>query len=90
LFEKRKVGSSPSLEALALPADLAPGAGYEIVPKQAAKALAAYLINRHADAPLFDAPRTLPATAGTPASTNAPIVPGATSTNAAPTNALAK
>ena len=43
-----------------------------------------------ADAPLFDAPMTLPATAGTPASTNAPAAPAAASTNAAPTNAPAK
>jgi cbb3-type cytochrome oxidase cytochrome c subunit len=90
LFEKRKIGGSPSPEALALPADLAPGAGYEIVPRPSAKALVAYLINLRADAPLFVAPRTLPATAGTPASTNAPVVPGATSANAAPANASAK
>jgi cbb3-type cytochrome oxidase cytochrome c subunit len=90
LFAKRKVGDHPSLDALVLPPDLAPGAGYEIVPKPAAKALAAYLINRHADAPLFDAPRTLPASAGTLASTNAPVVSGVAPTNAAPTNAPAK
>ena len=90
LFEKRKIGHRPSPEALALPGELAPGTGYEIVPRPAAKALAAYLTSLRADAPLFDAPRTLPATAGTPASTNAPAVPGATSTNAAPTNAPAK
>ena len=69
LFEKRKIGQNPSPEALALPPELGPGAGYEIVPKQAAKALAAYLINRHANAPLFNAPVTLPpiASAVTPA-----------------------
>ena len=44
LFEKRKIGRRPSPEALALPGELAPGAGYEIVPKPAAKALVAYLI----------------------------------------------
>jgi len=90
LFEKRKMGRRPSPEALAFSGDLAPGSGWEIVPKPAAKALVAYLTSLRADAPLFDAPRTLPATAGTPASTNAPAVPGATSTNAAPTNAPAK
>ena len=79
LFEKRKVGGRPSPEALALPGELVPGAGYEIVPKPAAKALAAYLINRRADAPLFNAPLTLPVVAGT-----------VTPTNAAPASASAK
>jgi cbb3-type cytochrome oxidase cytochrome c subunit len=79
LFEKRKIERRPSPEALALPAELAPGAGYEIVPKPAAKALAAYLINRRADAPLFNAPMTLPVVAGT-----------VTPPNAAPANAPAK
>ena len=90
LFEKRKIGRRPSPEALALPSELAPGAGYEIVPKPAAKALAAYLISLRADAPLFDAPLSVPAPPAPPASTNAPAVPGATSTNAPPTNAPAK
>jgi cbb3-type cytochrome oxidase cytochrome c subunit len=90
LFEKRKIGRRPSPEALVLPPDAAPAPGYEIVPKPAARALVAYLTDLHADAPLFDAPRTLPATAGTPASTNAPVVPEAAPTNAAPTNAPAK
>jgi cbb3-type cytochrome oxidase cytochrome c subunit len=79
LFEKRKVGDRPSPDALALPAESAPEAGYEIVPKPAAKALTAYLINRRADAPLFDAPVTLPVIAGT-----------VTPTNAAPATAPAK
>ena len=90
LFEKRKIGGHPSPDALSLPGDLAPGAGYEIVPRPAAKALAAYLISLRADAPLFDAPISVPAPAGTPASTNAPALPGTTSTNAPPTNAPAK
>jgi hypothetical protein len=90
LFEKRKVGRRPSPEALALPSELAPGAGYEIVPRPAAKALAAYLISLRADAPLFDAPMSVPAPPAPPASTNAPAVPEATSTNAPPTNAPAK
>ena len=71
LFEKRRIARHPSPDALALPSDLSPGAGYEIVPKPAAKALAAYLINRRADAPLFDAPLTLPVVAGSVARTNA-------------------
>jgi len=90
LFEKRKIVRQPSPEALALPGDLAPGDGYEIVPRPAAKALVAYLTSLRADAPLFDAPMTLPASAGTPASTNAPVVPGTTSATAAPANAPAK
>ena len=90
LFEKRKIGRFPSPEALTLPGDLAPGAGYEIVPRPAAKALAAYLISLRADAPLFDAPISVLAPAGAPASTNAPAVPGVASTNSPPTNAPAK
>jgi cbb3-type cytochrome oxidase cytochrome c subunit len=90
LFEKRKIGRRPSPEALALPDEVAPGAGYEVVPKLAAKALVAYLTALRADAPLFDAPMTLPAPAGTPAATNAPAAPAAAPTNAAPANAPAK
>jgi len=90
LFEKRRIGRRPSLEALSLSGDLAPGPGYEIVPRPEAKALTAYLISLHADAPLFDAPISVLAPAGAPASTNAPAVPGAASTNAPPTNAPAK
>jgi cytochrome c oxidase cbb3-type subunit 2 len=90
LFEKRQIGHRPSPDALSLPGDLAPAPGYEIVPRPAAKALAAYLTSLRADAPLFDAPISVPAPAGAPASTNAPALPGATSTNAPPTNAPAK
>jgi cytochrome c oxidase cbb3-type subunit 2 len=90
LFEKRKVGRGASPEALVLPSELAPGPGYEVVPKPAAKALVAYLTALRADAPLFDAPMSLPTPPGTPASTNAPTASGAASTNAAPTNAPAK
>jgi hypothetical protein len=75
---------------LALPGDQAPVPGYEIVPRPAAKALAAYLISLRADAPLFDAPLSVPTPAGAPASTNAPAAPAATSTNAPPTNAPTK
>jgi cytochrome c oxidase cbb3-type subunit 2 len=90
LFEKRKIGPRPSPDALSLTGGLAPEAGYEIVPKPAAKALAAYLVSLRADAPLFDAPISVPAPAGTPASTNAPAVPAAAATNTPPTNAPAK
>jgi len=71
LFEKRKIKLQPSPEALVLPAEAAPPAGYEVVPKPAAKALAAYLVNLRADSPLFTAPVTLPAPVAAPASTNA-------------------
>jgi len=89
LFEKRKIKDRQSPEALALPGDLAPGDGYEIVPTQAAQALVAYLTDLHADAPLFNAPMTRPATAEATTSTNAPAAPGTASTNAAPTHAAA-
>ena len=71
LFENRKVRFQPSPEALVLPAELAPPAGYEIVPKPAAKALAAYLVSLRADAPLFIAPFTVPASDAAAAPTNA-------------------
>jgi cbb3-type cytochrome oxidase cytochrome c subunit len=70
LFEKRKIDLQPSPEALVLPAEAAPPAGYEIVPKPAARALAAYLVSLHADAPLFNAPLTAPASPAAPTSTN--------------------
>lgn len=62
LFEKRKIGPTPSPEALALPAELAPPPGCEILPKPEAQALAAYLISLRADAPLFVAPLTVAST----------------------------
>ena len=83
LFEKRKIERRPSSEALALPGNLAPPPGYEIVPRPAARALAAYLVSLHADAPLFVAPLTV---ASPPAATatNAPGPAGIMATNAAP------
>jgi cbb3-type cytochrome oxidase cytochrome c subunit len=90
LFETRKIARHPSPEAMVLPSDLSPRPDYEIVPKPAAKALVAYLTALRADAPLFVAPMTPPATAGMPASTNSPVVPGTASTNAATANAPAK
>ncbi len=62
LFEIRKIiDGMPSPDALNFPKEFAPPAGYEVVPKPAAKELAAYLLSLHADAPLYDAPFT-PAT----------------------------
>ena len=83
LFERRKIGLQPSPDALVLPADAAPPAGYEVVPRHAAKALASYLTSLRAEAPLYVAPLTVAAAAaGTP--TNAPTASEATSTNAPP------
>ena len=65
LFETKKIGSAPSPDALNLPKEFAPAAGYEVVPKPEAKHLAAYLLSLHADVPLYDAPFT-PAAAARP------------------------
>jgi len=58
LFQVRKIGSTPSPDALNLPAAFAPPAGYEVVPTDDAKNLAAYLLSLRADVPLYDAPFT--------------------------------
>ena len=71
LFEKRKKGRIPSPDALAALGDFVPPAGYEIIPKPEALALAAYLVSLRADAPLFVTPMTAPA-APPPPATNAP------------------
>jgi cbb3-type cytochrome oxidase cytochrome c subunit len=70
LFEQRKLGKGGSAEALALPVGTGPD-GFEIVPTDAARALAAYLVSLRADAPLFEAPFTAPP-APAAASTNSP------------------
>ena len=56
LFDVRKLGSVPSLDALNLQNEFAPPAGYEVVPKPEAKQLVAYLLSLRADAPLYEAP----------------------------------
>jgi cytochrome c oxidase cbb3-type subunit 2 len=71
LFEKRAIARTPSPLALKLPAQLAPPAGYEIIPTDDAIALAAYLTSLRADAPLFEAPFTAPAPAVAPTATPA-------------------
>jgi cbb3-type cytochrome oxidase cytochrome c subunit len=64
LFEvKKKVGGEFSPDALNLPKEFAPPAGFEVVPKPEAKHLVAYLLSLHADVPLYDAPFTPAATA---------------------------
>jgi cbb3-type cytochrome oxidase cytochrome c subunit len=56
LFEVRKIGREPSPDALKLPPEFAPPAGYEVVPKSEAKQLAAYLSSLRASVPLYSAP----------------------------------
>lgn len=85
LFEKRRIEQAASSDALSLPAKLAPPSNYEIVPKLEAKALVAYLLNLRADAPLFDAPVTVPPPA--PATTNLPPASAVSLTNTPTTNA---
>ena len=58
LFATRKIGAAPSPDALNLPKEFAPADGYEVVPRPEAKVLVAYLLNLHADVPLYDAPFT--------------------------------
>jgi len=65
LFTVQPVGATPSPAALKLPADFAAPAGFEVVPTPEASELAAYLLNLHADAPLYEAPYT-PVTAAKP------------------------
>jgi cbb3-type cytochrome oxidase cytochrome c subunit len=89
LFEKHKIGRQASPDALAFPPEVPVERGYEIVPKPAARALAAYLVSLHAHAPLFVAPITV-ATAPPASPTNAPAGLTATATNAAAANTPAK
>ncbi len=81
LFEKRKIERMRSPEALALPPELAPPAGYEIVPKTEALALADYMVSLRADAPLFTTPMTVASASSNSTSTNAAATAGV-STNA--------
>ncbi|MSU59396.1 MAG: hypothetical protein EXS35_14705 [Pedosphaera sp.] len=67
LFEKHKRGAKPSPDAL----QFADEPGFEIVPTDDARALAAYLVSLRADAPLVEAPFTAPTPAAP--STNAPV-----------------
>jgi cytochrome c oxidase cbb3-type subunit 2 len=89
LFRKRKIEQGASPEALALPPELAPEPGYEVVPTHEALALAAYLTSLHADEPLYVAPLTV-ASANPESATNAPAGSGSTSTNTAPASPSAK
>ena len=84
LFEARKIGRAPSADALVVPPKFAAPEGYEIVPRPAAYALAAYIANLHQDPYLFE----VPPPPANPASTNA--VAADTNAPAAGTNAPAK
>jgi len=79
LFEQRKIHGAPSADSLEVPPAIAPPAGYEIVPRPEAQALASYIMSLHQDGYLFEAPPP-PAP---PGQTNAPAA-------AANTNSPAK
>jgi cytochrome c oxidase cbb3-type subunit II len=83
LFETRKIGRQPSPNALKLPEAFAPKPGFEVVPKEDALRLVAYLQSLRLDQPLFEAPATqLAPVASGAAGTNAPAATNAASTNA--------
>jgi len=98
LFEKRKIEQARSAKALDLPPNLppglAPGPGFEIVPRREARALAAYLVSLRADTPLFEAPFTVAGLAASASGTNTlsgtNAAPGLSATNAPSTNGPAK
>jgi len=58
LFEVRKIGAAPSPDALVFPKGFGPPAGYAVVPKPEARALAAYLLSLRVNVPLYSAPFT--------------------------------
>jgi len=72
LFEKRRIQQAPSPDALQLEGDLAPEAGFEIVPTDDARALVAYLLSLKSDVPLFEAPFTAPAASASTSTNSAP------------------
>jgi cbb3-type cytochrome oxidase cytochrome c subunit len=72
LFEVRKAEGKPSPDALSLSGKFAPPEGYEVVPTDDAKNLAAYLLSLRADVPLYEAPFTA-AVSATASATNAPV-----------------
>ena len=56
LFELRKLGLTPSPDALQFPKEFVLPAGYEVVPTPEGRELAAYLLSLRANAPLYSAP----------------------------------
>ncbi len=81
LFDKRKIGRAPSPDALKLPPEFAPPAGYEIVPKPEALTLVAYLQSLQTTTPLFEAPMTQMPQSAPAGDTNAPSATNAPATN---------
>jgi cbb3-type cytochrome oxidase cytochrome c subunit len=76
LFETRRVGRAPSPDALVLPTSALPAPGWEVVPKDEAKALVAYLMSLRSDVALPHAPVPRVARAPVaPVTTNAPAAP---------------
>jgi cytochrome c oxidase cbb3-type subunit 2 len=71
LFDKHEIRGFPSPDALQVPAPYGPPAGYEVVPRPEALALAAYVAGLHQDGYLYEAPPP-PGLAG---KTNAPAAP---------------
>jgi cytochrome c oxidase cbb3-type subunit II len=68
MFEIRKIEGAKSTNALVLPDKIAPEAGYEVIPRPEARALAAYLLSLRKDGYLFEAPPPpLPKTNSAPA-----------------------
>ena len=84
LFQKQKIKGQPSPDALKLDGKTGLESGYEIVPKQEARALVEYLLSMDAQLPLFEAPlppkrqsgdtNATPAQASTNASGTTPAV----------------
>ena len=78
LFETRPIGKKPSPQALKLTGEFAPKDGYEVVPKEGALQLVAYLQSLRVETALFEAPTAqmgMPPAGGAtnaPAETNAP------------------
>lgn len=87
LFETHKIERHRSADALNLPPDLAPPAGYEVVPTARARALVAYLLSLRIDQPLFVAPMTVAAAS---TSTNGAAMTSTNAASMAPTNSPAK
>jgi cytochrome c oxidase cbb3-type subunit 2 len=71
LFEQHAIQGAASPDALVLPAQIAPPAGYEVLARPQARALAAYLLSLRQDVYLFEAPPPpAPKTNAVPAATN--------------------
>jgi cytochrome c oxidase cbb3-type subunit 2 len=83
LFEKRKVGRTPSPDALVLSGETGEKLkGYEIVPTADGKALASYLVSLRSDVPLYVSPISVAAAAPPAGDTNTPAAAFNAATNA--------